>query len=83
MRQSLRLKEFDTSTPQGRSLERYRRVALTVVTTAGAKLVAILTTLVTVPLTLHYLGAERYGMWMTISSIVAMMGLADLGMGLG
>ena len=79
----LRLKEFDTSTPQGRSLERYRRVALTAITTAGAKLVAVLTTLVTVPLTLHYLGTERYGMWMTISSIVAMIGFADLGMGLG
>ena len=39
--------------------------------------------LIAVPLTLHYLGTERYGMWMTISSIVAMMGFADLGMGLG
>ncbi len=79
----LRLKEFDVTTAEGRSQERYRRVALTAVASAGAKVVAIATMLVTVPLTLHYLGTERYGMWMTINSIVAMMGLANLGMGLG
>lgn len=58
-------------------------MALTAVSSAGAKVVAIVTMLVTVPLTLHYLGSERYGMWMTISSIIGMMGFADLGMGLG
>jgi O-antigen/teichoic acid export membrane protein len=79
----LRLKEFDTSTTEGRSRERYRRVALTAVSSAGAKIIAILTMLVAVPLTLHYLGSERYGMWMTINSIVAMMGFTNLGMGLG
>lgn len=79
----LRLEEFDTSTPEGRSQERYRRVGLTVVSSAGAKVVTVVTMLISVPLTLHYLGSERYGMWMTISSIVSMMGFADLGMGLG
>jgi O-antigen/teichoic acid export membrane protein len=79
----LRLKEFDSSTPEGRSRERYRRAALTALSSAGAKVVAVITILIAVPLTLHYLGTERYGMWMTISSIIAMMGFADLGMGLG
>ena len=77
------LKEFDTSTPEGRSRERYRRVALTAISSAGARVIAVVTMLIAVPLTLHYLGTERYGMWMTISSIIAMMGFADLGMGLG
>jgi len=36
-----------------------------------------------VPLTLDYLGPERYGMWMTISSIILMLGFADLGLGNG
>jgi O-antigen/teichoic acid export membrane protein len=79
----LRLKEFDTSTPQGRSLERYRRVGLTAISTAGAKVVTVATMLVAVPLTLNYLGSERYGLWMTISSIVLMMRFADFGIGLG
>ena len=42
-----------------------------------------MTTFVTVPLTLNYLGDERYGMWMTMSSLVAMLGFADLGVGNG
>lgn len=79
----LRLKEFDTATPEGRSKERYRRVALTAVSSGGAKAISVITMLISVPLTLHYLGAERYGMWMTIGSVVMMLGFADLGLGLG
>jgi|YelNatPaOPRAMG01_1025707.scaffolds.fasta_scaffold03368_5 O-antigen/teichoic acid export membrane protein len=79
----VRWRKFDVTTAEGRSQERYRRVALTAVASAGAKIVAIVTMLITIPLTLRYLGTERYGMWMTINSIVAMMGFADLGMGLG
>ena len=36
-----------------------------------------------VPLTVHYLGHERYGLWMTISAVVAMLGFVDLGLGNG
>jgi O-antigen/teichoic acid export membrane protein len=39
--------------------------------------------LVSVPLTLGYLGQERYGMWVTILSLFSMLGFADLGMGNG
>jgi O-antigen/teichoic acid export membrane protein len=78
----LGFKEFDTSTPEGRSRERYRRVALTAISSAGTKAVVVLTTFISVPLTLHYLGSERYGMWMTITSIIAMMGIANLGLGM-
>jgi O-antigen/teichoic acid export membrane protein len=45
--------------------------------------VALLTSLITVPLTLKYLGAERYGLWMILTSIVSVMGFADLGIGNG
>lgn len=79
----LRLKTFDTSTPEGRSKERYRRAALTTLAQVFTKGVSALTILVSVPLTLNYLGTERFGMWMTISSVVLMLGFADLGMGLG
>src|SRR5580704_14585226 len=77
----IRFRSFDASTPEGRSKERYRRAALTSLATLAAKGVSIGTLLVTVPLTLAYLGKERYGLWMTISSLVAIFGFADLGMG--
>ena len=78
-----RFKAFDTSSPEGRSKERYRRAGWTALSGMLSKGVTILCMLVSVPLTLHYLGSERYGLWMTISSLVLMMGFADLGMGLG
>ena len=39
--------------------------------------------LVTIPITLEYLGADRFGLWMTISSLLSMMVFADLGIGNG
>jgi O-antigen/teichoic acid export membrane protein len=79
----LTLKPFDGATADGRARERHRRVALSAVAAATAKLLSVATALISVPLTLHYLGGERYGMWMTMSSVIAMLAFADLGMGNG
>ena len=79
----LRLKPFDVSTDVGRSSERYRRLSLTAVMGAIAKTVTLVTMLISVPLTIHYLGSERYALWMTISSTVTMLAFADLGIGNG
>ena len=79
----MRLRPFDTSTTEGRARERERRVALTALASLGARSISILTALVSVPLTLVYLGTERYGLWMTISAAVALFAFADLGMGNG
>ena len=79
----LRLRPFETETPEGRARERHRRVALSSGAALIAKAVSAGSALVTVPLTLSYLGAERYGLWMTISSVIVLMGFADLGMGNG
>lgn len=79
----LRLSPFDLSTVEGRSKERYRRIALTSVAGVSAKGIGIITSLISVPLTVDYLGTERYGLWMTISSVIALLGFADLGMGNG
>ncbi len=65
------------------SRERYRRAALTGITAAASKVVSLAASLLTVRMTLRYLGAERYGMWMTISSTVTMLGFADFGMSNG
>jgi len=73
----------NTANEIGRSNERYRRILLTGGSTAIVKLFSAAINLITVPLTVHYLGAERYGLWMAISSIMALMGFADLGLGNG
>lgn len=75
--------QIDSTTPEGRARERHRRAALSGMAALLAKSTSLVTTLISVPLTLQYLGTERYGMWMTISSIVAMLAFADLGMGNG
>jgi O-antigen/teichoic acid export membrane protein len=73
----------DLLTVEGRNVERYRRVILTVITSVIAKGIGILATVITVPLTMNYLGLERYGLWMTINSTLLIMGFADLGIGNG
>ncbi|MEY3283054.1 MAG: hypothetical protein RIR86_1067 [Acidobacteriota bacterium] len=64
-------------------MERYRRVGLTALTSLSAKGITALTMLVSVPLTVDYLGVERYGMWMAISSLITVLSFADLGIGNG
>jgi len=73
----------DTTTAAGKSNERFRRILMTGGSTAIVKVVSAVINLITVPLTVHYLGAERYGLWMAISSTLALMSFADLGLGNG
>ena len=75
----LRFKPFDTSTPEGISKERYRRIALATLSSAASKGVSLLTMLVSVPLTIKYLGPDRFGLWMTITSLMALVAFTDFG----
>lgn len=77
----LRLTPFDTTTEQGRSDERYRLAAITVVANVISRGLAMLVMVLTVNLTVPYLGAERFGVWMTIASFVGMLTFLDLGVG--
>ncbi len=79
----LRLTPFEVDSAEGRKRERYRRILFTAASSVLAKGIAVVTTLISVPLTLNYLGAERYGLWMVISSVIAMLGFADFGVGNG
>jgi O-antigen/teichoic acid export membrane protein len=72
---------FDTTTAEGRSNERYRRARLSAATSAAAKGIALVTTAVSVPLTLGYLGTDRFGVWMTLSALIAVLGFSDFGIG--
>ena len=56
---------------------------MTTVSAGVARVIGLLASLITVPLTYRYLGAERYGLWMVLVSIVAAMGFVDLGIGNG
>jgi O-antigen/teichoic acid export membrane protein len=82
-RRFLRVRPFDTATLEGRSAERYRRIAWSTLLAAVARMVGIATSFISVPLVIGYLGSERYGMWITMSSLVAALGPLDLGIGLG
>ena len=69
--------------PAERSAARHRRAAVTGITSGVSRAVRIGVTFITIPLTLHYLGNQRFGLWMTISSVLAMAGFADFGVGNG
>lgn len=83
LRRLFTLRPYDTANDSGRSLERYRRAALTSAANMLGRGVGLLAAMISVPLTIRYLGTERYGIWMTISSIVVLLGFADLGLGNG
>src|ERR1700682_1836109 len=69
-----------TKSSSNRGLERYRRVGITASSSFIAKALNLLISFLSVPLTIHYLGAERYGVWLTISSLLTWMALTDFGL---
>jgi O-antigen/teichoic acid export membrane protein len=60
---------------------RDRRALLTAATSVLARLVALAVALAAVRLTINYLGASRYGLWMTVTSITAFLAFSDFGVG--
>lgn len=79
----LSFRSFDDGTPEGRSRERYRLAALGSLANFLSSILGMVTLVVTVPLTLSYLGEERFGVWMTIGSLAALLSFLDLGVGNG
>jgi O-antigen/teichoic acid export membrane protein len=74
------LKALFTRSSADPGRERYRRAGLTASTSYIAKGLTMLMGLVSVPLTVHYLGAERYGVWLTVSSLLLWVALTDFGL---
>ena len=58
---------------------RYRRIVTAVVSGGAARVLSALLTLVSLPLAVRYLGAERYGVWATVVSVAVWVNLLDLG----
>jgi len=65
------------------SLRRYGSILRGGATAVIAKGVSFVAGLASVPLTLRYLGTERYGLWASLFSILAWLTLADLGLANG
>lgn len=68
------------SAPDTQRERRSRSVVRGTVAAVLARGLGSLTGIITVPLTVRYLGAERYGVWMTISSAIAFLGFTDFGL---
>jgi O-antigen/teichoic acid export membrane protein len=77
----LRIAAFDTSTEQGRHLERYRRAALTTMLSVLARGASLAVLFVSLRVALPYLGQARFGVWMTISSLTTVLLVFDFGIG--
>lgn len=71
--------KFSETLPVGRN----RRLAVGITSGIFTKGMAFLFTLVTVPMTLHYLGPEQYGIWVTMISVLAWISMVDLGVANG
>lgn len=67
--------------PSNDSQKRYARITQAVLTGLAGKGVSAVTGFISVPLTISYLGGERYGVWITISTLLVWFQLADLGVG--
>jgi O-antigen/teichoic acid export membrane protein len=66
-----------------RSRDRYRRAAFTTLTAFGARAVGLVTMLVSVPIVLRHVGAEQFGLWVAITSLMTALSFTDLGLGNG
>jgi O-antigen/teichoic acid export membrane protein len=75
-----KLKALLTKGSGSRGGERYRRAGITASSSFVTKALNVLISFLSVPLTVHYLGAERYGVWLTISSLLTWMSMTDFGL---
>lgn len=77
----LRLQPFPSSSEEDRAAERYRLAALGAISTAVSRLAGIALIVLSVRWTTPVLGAERFGVWATFSSLTVMLSFLDLGVG--
>lgn len=77
----VRLLPFPTDTDEGRTAERYRLAGLGAIATVGSRAASMALMVLTVRWAAPVLGVERFGIWATYSSMVAMLSFLDLGVG--
>lgn len=72
-----------TTKSDDQGAERNRRAMLTAMMNVLSQIVQLATGLISVPLALSYVGPERFGIWMTLSTALAFITFSDLGVGIG
>lgn len=79
------IRPISINLPQDKKDEilRLRGIYLTAAVSLIAKMISMLSIFITIPATLNYLGSELFGVWMTLSSLIAMLTFADMGIGNG
>jgi O-antigen/teichoic acid export membrane protein len=80
---SFRTRNLGELDSKARSRERYRRAILSGAASALARLFSVSSVLISIPITLHYLGVDRFSVWMTITSLTILLSFADFGLGNG
>lgn len=63
--------------------ERYVLLKKNVIFSLFLRGISILCSLILVPLTLNYLSADQYGVWLTLNSIVTWFNVCEIGIGMG
>ncbi|MBK6799321.1 MAG: hypothetical protein IPG76_21690 [Acidobacteria bacterium] len=61
-------------------MRRIFRAGGTGIATLLARGIVVAVGLFTLPITSHYLGRERFGLWLTLSSFISWFKMADLGL---
>jgi O-antigen/teichoic acid export membrane protein len=64
-----------------RGLRRIRRANLTGVFSIVFRSVMLLSSFFYIPATIHYLGPQRYGLWVAMTSVITLLAFADCGLG--
>jgi len=68
------------SSPRDHRERRSRGVFQGTASAVAGRVLTILVSVVSVPLTVGYLGGERYGAWVTIASVLTFLSITDLGL---
>lgn len=68
-------------TPEGDGERRVVRIIQATLTALAGRGVSAITTWIAIPLTLGYLGIEKNGIWLTLATFLALLNVADLGLG--
>jgi O-antigen/teichoic acid export membrane protein len=74
---------FSRNAAENPRSRRLSTMVLGAATSLANRALGIITTLLSVPLTVRYLGAERFGAWVILASILAWLQLIDFGLGNG
>jgi O-antigen/teichoic acid export membrane protein len=74
-----RFRSFDPSSPEGRSMERHRKILLNTSSNFLARGLSLAVNLLVIRLVLARLGKEEYGVWVAITAFVMWSTLLDFG----